>query len=118
MPKAEVILWTRLKNGQLLGYKFRRQYSVGPYVIDLYCPELKLAREIDGVTHLQEEEQEYDRVRQDFIEGFKIRFLRVTNVEVYRDLSGVLRKIRETIKTIQDSLSNSQSDKRLCQSPP
>jgi very-short-patch-repair endonuclease len=51
MPLAEIILWERLKNRQLEGYKFRRQYSVQDFVIDFYCPELKLAVEIDGESH-------------------------------------------------------------------
>ena len=51
MPLAEIILWERLKNRQLEGYKFRRQYNVQDFVIDFYCPELKLAVEIDGESH-------------------------------------------------------------------
>jgi very-short-patch-repair endonuclease len=51
MPLAEIILWGRLKGRQLDGYKFRRQSSVEDFIIDFYCPELKLAVEIDGESH-------------------------------------------------------------------
>ncbi|NEZ65094.1 DUF559 domain-containing protein [Leptolyngbyaceae cyanobacterium CCMR0082] len=55
MPKAEVILWIRLRRRQIAGVKFRRQYSVARFVLDFYCPELKLAIEIDGPTHYSAE---------------------------------------------------------------
>ena len=53
MPTAEVILWTRLRGRQLLGCKFRRQYSVGAYVMDFYSPEVKLGIELDGDSHFR-----------------------------------------------------------------
>jgi very-short-patch-repair endonuclease len=53
MPKAEVVLWSRLKGKQLKGLKFRRQYGVGPYVVDFCCPELKLVIEVDGGSHFE-----------------------------------------------------------------
>ncbi len=54
MPRPEAILWARLRDRQLGGQKFRRQYSVGNFVIDFFCPELKLAVEIDGESHFVE----------------------------------------------------------------
>jgi len=51
MPQAEVILWSKLRNKALKGYKFRRQYSIERFVIDFYCPQLKLAIEVDGDSH-------------------------------------------------------------------
>ena len=53
MPEAEVILWSRLKGRQLLGCKFRRQYSVGSFVIDFFSVEIKLGIELDGDSHFQ-----------------------------------------------------------------
>jgi very-short-patch-repair endonuclease len=101
MSKAEIIMWSRLKQKQILGYKFRRQYSVGSYVIDLYCPELKLAIEIDGTSHFMERAEYYDRNRQESIEQLGIRFLRFTNTEVYKNLDGVLEVIVDTVRTIR-----------------
>ncbi len=57
LPAAELMLWSKLKNRQICGRKFRRQFSVGPYVVDFYCPTLKLAIEIDGDSHFQPGEQ-------------------------------------------------------------
>ena len=59
-PLAERLLWAQLK-GRKLGVKFRRQHSVGPYVVDFFCKELNLAIEIDGPSHHENEEVErYD----------------------------------------------------------
>ncbi|MFA5070711.1 MAG: endonuclease domain-containing protein [Patescibacteria group bacterium] len=70
MTEAEVFLWVRLKNRQVLGYKFRRQYSVGYFVIDFYCPKLKLAIEVDGLSHFTKDTIEYDKRREEYIKSF------------------------------------------------
>jgi very-short-patch-repair endonuclease len=53
MPNADVILWQHLSRRQMHGYKFRRQYSIDHYVVDFYCPRLKLAIEVDGESHFK-----------------------------------------------------------------
>jgi very-short-patch-repair endonuclease len=63
LPLAEIILWDRLKGRQSGGYKFRRQYSAEDFVIDFYCPELKLAVEVDGDSHYTEDALLSDRKR-------------------------------------------------------
>ena len=98
MPKAEVILWSKLKTKGLNGYKFRRQYSVGKFVIDFYCPRLKLAIEVDGDSHFSERSEASDKERQDFIESFKISFLRFTNKDVYENVDEVLATVKDRIQ--------------------
>jgi very-short-patch-repair endonuclease len=90
-PLAEQCLWLRLRNRQLMGYRFRRQYGIDPYVLDFYCPELKLAIEVDGDSHF--EAREYDRERQRYIESLGIRVLRFTNREVFEGLDDLARGI-------------------------
>lgn len=63
MTKAEVILWEHLARRQMEGFKFRRQYSVNQFVIDFYCPQLKLAIEIDGDSHFKENSEKQDSER-------------------------------------------------------
>ena len=63
MPPAERTVWKHLQNRQMSGAKFRRQVSVGVYVLDFYCPAFKLALEIDGSSHDREDAQEYDAIR-------------------------------------------------------
>lgn len=73
--------------------KFIRQFGVGPFVLDFYCPKLKLAIEIDGDSHFVERAEEYDKRRQQFIERFSIKFLRFTNGDIYENLDGVIEEI-------------------------
>lgn len=100
MTKAEVILWVKLKNKNL-GVRFLRQYSVERYVLDFYNPHLKLAIEVDGATHITNEQIEYDKHRQSEIEKAGIVFLRFTNPEIYEDLYNVLEKIKLKIEELK-----------------
>ncbi len=97
MPQAEVMLWSKLRGKNVKGYKFRRQYSVGTYIVDFYCAELKLAIEIDGESHFIAGSEDHDRKRQAFIESAGIRFLRFTNTDVYERLDGVLEAIMDRL---------------------
>jgi very-short-patch-repair endonuclease len=93
LSKAEAIMWNHLSRRQIHGYKFRRQYSVDQYVLDFYCPELKLAIEIDGDSHFMPGAQEQDKARQEHIEAFGIRFLRFTNEDVCKNIDGVCQAV-------------------------
>ena len=97
IPNAEPVLWSKLRRRQMLGYKFRRQYSVGTYVVDFYCAELRLAIEVDGDSHFQAGVQPRDREREAFIKSFGIDFLRFRNVEVFEQLSEVLDAIARKV---------------------
>ena len=96
MPQAEVLLWSQLQRRQL-GYKFRRQYGVGPYVIDFYCPKLKLGIELDGDSHYRKGGQEYDAKRDEYIASFGIHIVRILNDEVYTNLDGVIEQLLNEI---------------------
>lgn len=93
---SEVLLWKKLQKKQMLSYQFRRQRPVDNYIIDFYCAELKLAIEIDGVTHGYKEK--YDEERQKKLESFGIRFLRFTETQIRSNLWVVLIVIEEWIK--------------------
>ncbi len=75
--QAEKLLWERLRKRQVKNKRFLRQFSVGKYVIDFYCPEIKLAIEADGDTHSSEEEIEYDKNRQREIENIGISIFEI-----------------------------------------
>ena len=100
MTKAEVLLWLELKNKKL-GVRFLRQFSIKAFVVDFYCPEIKLALEIDGATHITREEIKYDKQRQEYIESLSIKFLRFDNIEIYYDMFNVLEKIKAKIKKLK-----------------
>ena len=95
----ERLIWERLKGKQVIGLKFRRQYSVGPYILDFYCPEVKLAVELDGSTHLVGDQPEYDANRTDFIERFGITLVRFTNDDIERNIEAVLAAIIAATKS-------------------
>jgi very-short-patch-repair endonuclease len=96
--KAENELWLRLKGKQLLGIKFRRQYSVDSYILDFYAPKIKLAIEVDGDSHFTRSGIEYDEKRTKYIEGFGIKILRFPNNEVLRNIDVVLSEIYRAIE--------------------
>ena len=89
----EVLLWAHIKGGAL-GAKFRRQYGIGSYVVDFYCPSQRLAIEVDGEHHTESPEViEKDRERQRYIEAQNIRVLRFTSKEVNEQRETVLNEI-------------------------
>lgn len=90
----EIILWSHLKDSQL-GTKFRRQHSVGFYVLDFYCPEARLAVELDGATHDNPAAQNYDIKRDIFLKKLGIRVLRIQNKDALNNLDGVLEEIKK-----------------------
>lgn len=87
---AENKLWQRLR-GRQLGVKFRRQHCFGPYVLDFYCPALRLGIEVDGGQHAASVE---DERRDAWLAGQGVRVLRFWNNEVTGNLDGVLERIR------------------------
>ncbi len=98
MPEPEKRIWARLRSRQVNGYKFRRQYSIGKFIVDFYCPEKKLAIEIDGDSHFTQELRPYDAARQKYIESQGIHFLRFTNKDITENVDGVLVHIAASLK--------------------
>jgi len=92
--KAEEILWWHLR-GQKLGVKFKRQHSIGGYILDFYCPEKKLIVELDGEIHNSKEAKEYDLVRDKYFEELGYKTLRFLN----REIENNVEKVLESIKT-------------------
>jgi len=96
MTYCEKILWMYLRKKQY-GYRFLRQYSIDQYVIDFYCPKLKLAVESDGSVHELTEQKEYDKERQSDLEKFGITFVRITNEELLANPNKAFEKIEMAI---------------------
>ncbi|MBU1102309.1 endonuclease domain-containing protein [Patescibacteria group bacterium] len=87
----EIILWSKIKNSNL-GYKFRRQHSIGKYIVDFYCAKKKLIIEVDGSQHI-EKQKEYDLKKDLFFQKLGFRVLRFMDNEINNNLEGVLMKI-------------------------
>lgn len=98
--EAEKVLWNYLKHRKLGGFKFVRQYSVGPYILDFYCSKFRLAIELDGATHKEKEEVLYDIDRTKYLEGANIKTIRFWNDEVIKNVDMVLNEINRQISNI------------------
>ena len=97
--ETEKLLWERIRKKQLHGVRFRRQVSIGSYVVDFYSPKIRLAIEIDGESHNRESAREYDSIREESITQLGIRFLRFKNNDILKDMENVLRKIDDALTT-------------------
>jgi len=91
---SEVLLWNEIK-AKKLGFQFFRQKPIGNYIVDFYCPKLKLIIEIDGSSH--NSKQEYDKLRDEYFNEIKLRLLKFLDGDVKNNLDGVVRAIREEI---------------------
>ncbi len=87
----EKIVWEHLKNKKL-GVKFRRQHSIGEYIVDFYFSKLKLVIEIDGKTHFTNEGISYDNIRTEFFNTLGIEVIRFTNTEIIESIEVVISK--------------------------
>lgn len=94
-PEEEKLWWC-LRN-ERLGIKFRRQHSVGGYIIDFYCPSKRLIIEIDGGVHLQKENREYDSIRNKFFKELDYLVLRFSNTQIEQNINEVLEIIKNNI---------------------
>jgi very-short-patch-repair endonuclease len=95
---AESVLWKNLKKSQLDGKKFRRQHSIGPYIVDFYCPEFRVAVELDGAKHMTPIGSEEDEKRDKFLRKLNVRVLRFENRLVFESLELVLDAIRAALE--------------------
>jgi len=95
---AEASLWIRLKNKQLEGRKFRRQFSVDNYILDFYCTSEKLCIELDGAGHFTDAGFEYDEERTAVLNNHGIRVIRFENKEVFDSIESVMETIKNTFE--------------------
>ena len=109
MTLSEVILWNHLKQKQIYGYDFDRQRPIEKFIVDFYCKELKLAIEIDGVSHDGERAWKKDQNRQERLERLGIRFLRFHDKDVKNNLQAVLRSIEGWVLKNVHSVSSDRS---------
>ena len=100
--KEEAMMWKVLKNRQVSGVRFRRQFSVGAYILDFYCPELKLCIELDGAGHYNSEGLRHDYVRDKHLSELGIRVLRFENLAVLKMQPVMLAEIEAVIAELRE----------------
>ena len=94
LTPAEATFWKIVKNSNLDGRKFRRQHSVGKYVLDFYCPSEKLGIELDGEGHYDGLQEIKDAERKTFLRYFGIKVVRFENRMVFEEPVWVIERIR------------------------
>jgi very-short-patch-repair endonuclease len=95
---TEKAFWSKVRSRQFHGMRFLRQYSVGPYILDFYCPELRIAVELDGGQHNEEGGKAHDAVRSEFLLAQDINVMRFWNHDVLQNMQGVFNRMEEIIE--------------------
>lgn len=98
MTAAEVALWMMIKNKQLNGERFLRQFSIGHFIVDFYCHKYQLAIELDGAGHFTDEGREYDAQRTEYLNSVGIKVLRFENTLIFNYPMQVLEEIKSYMK--------------------
>jgi very-short-patch-repair endonuclease len=95
---TEKKLWAILRNRQVSGTKFKRQFSIGRYILDFYSPEYKLGIEADGGGHYEDRGRQRDKVRTRELSKLGIEILRFSDLDILNNIEGVWEVIRQTIE--------------------
>ncbi|MCG2588234.1 endonuclease domain-containing protein [Rhodohalobacter sp. WB101] len=98
MTKWEIYLWNDLKSRKMYGFKVRRQYGFDNYVVDFYCPELKLAVEVDGDFHYFEEKIRTDREKDRYLKQEGIKVIRIKTLDLEEDYESMIVYLEAVFK--------------------
>jgi len=98
MTPPEARLWRFVRGHRLRGYGFRRQHPIGPFILDFYCPEARLAVEVDGATHDGPDQIERDRRRTAWLGRRGVRVIRLRASSVRDEIDGVLDFILAVVR--------------------
>ncbi len=96
----EAVLWTQLKSRQISGTRWRRQFSIGDFVVDFYCPAIKLAIELDGAYHYNVGGAAADDIRTSYLNRHGVTVLRFENREIWDNLQGVISVIKDAVNSL------------------
>jgi very-short-patch-repair endonuclease len=97
----EALFWSEIRNRKLGGFKFKRQFLMGRYIVDFVCVEQKLIVELDGPFHA--DRGAYDEARDAFLRGLGYRVLRFANDYTAEDIAIVLLTVRRALETSSPS---------------
>ena len=104
MTRQEKHLWYDYLSSHPM--RFQRQKSIGDYIVDCYCHSARLAVELDGSQHYEDNAVRYDAERTQFLEKKGLFVLRIANIDVDRNFEGVCSKIDQTVRERANSLSH------------
>ena len=106
--RGEATLWKFVLKAKQTGYQFNRQFVIDKYIVDFICRRLNLIIEIDGSSHINKEN--YDFERQTYLERKGYFFLRFSETEVIKNLERVSLRIHESIQNLEGTLNSQSSD--------
>jgi very-short-patch-repair endonuclease len=105
LTDAEDKLWRWLRDREVTKTKFRRQHPLGPFILDFYCHEHRLAIEVDGGQHNEAKGMKDDRRRTTYIEANGIKVMRFNNLDVLQNIDGVMSVILQALESPHPTLS-------------
>jgi len=103
MTDAEQLVWTKVRRKQISDCQFYRQKNIGNYIVDFYCPKAKLIVEIDGGRHYENDGIKKDRERDQYFQMLGFTVLRFSDIDVLKNVDGVVERIQEYLKLSSDS---------------
>jgi adenine-specific DNA-methyltransferase len=112
MTDAEALLWRLLRNRRVAGAKFRRQHSMGRYILDFYCDEKMLAIELDGSQHM--DHANYDQKRDAWLNAQGVRTLRFWNNQVLVETENVMEVIYGELVGIASAVALTPNPSPAC----
>ncbi len=107
LTPAEAKIWARVRN-RGLGFKIRRQHPIWRFIADFYCAEAKLVIEIDGDSHAEPDQEEYDNARTAWLEDRGYKVIRFTNHDAHKNLNNLLNELFLTCKERVAKLESSK----------
>lgn len=114
LSSVELKLWYYIRNRQVKGFKFRRQYGIDNIIVDFYCTELKLVLEVDGESHYRSQVEMGRDVKRDlFLKTLNIDTLRFTNLDIVENLEGVMEKLYKFVELKSNNLNLTPSNSPL-----
>ncbi len=99
MTDAEQLIWAKIRRKQINKCQFYRQKNIGNYIVDFYCPSGNLIVEIDGGQHYEPAGMKKDLERNKYLQELGLTVLRFSDIDVLRNIDGVLERIAEHLQS-------------------
>jgi very-short-patch-repair endonuclease len=99
MTDAEQLIWSKIRRKQIGDFQFYRQKNIGDYIVDFYCPKGKLIVEVDGGQHYEDDGMKKDQTRDKNLQMLGFAVLRFSDLEVFKNIDGVVERIYEHLKS-------------------
>ncbi len=100
---SEVLFWNEVKGKQILGYQFLRQKPIGNFIVDFYCPKLKLVIEIDGDSHGFNRTIQQDKMKEKYLQTIGLEIIRYDDLDIKTSIGSILDHLIDWIHDHENS---------------